>query len=94
MGTGCPFPGGTFGKDPDRPDTIAGIVDRLENKGLVERQPHPADGRAYQVMITARGRGFEKELCDAANRARDRLSTRILPGEYKTLARLLKKLRE
>ena len=73
--------------------TIVGIVDRLVKKGLVERQQHPADRRAYRIILTTRGRELEKELCIAASRVRDKLTTRILPGEYKTLGRLLKRLR-
>jgi DNA-binding MarR family transcriptional regulator len=73
--------------------TIVGIVDRLVEKGLVERQQHPEDRRAYRIILTARGRELETELRMAANRVRDKMTTRILPGEYKTLGRLLKRLR-
>jgi len=74
--------------------TIVGIVDRLEEKGLVERQPHPGDRRVHRIILTISGRELEKELCVAANRVRNKIETRILPGEYKTLGRLLKRLRE
>jgi DNA-binding MarR family transcriptional regulator len=74
--------------------TIVGIVDRLEEKGLVERQPHPEDRRVHQIVLTVNGRDLEKALCMAAVRVRDKMTARILPGEYKTLGRLLKRLRE
>lgn len=32
------------------------LVDRLEERGLVERRPHPEDGRARVVEITREGR--------------------------------------
>jgi MarR family transcriptional regulator, organic hydroperoxide resistance regulator len=39
-----------------RPSTLTGVVDRLERRGLVARQPQPADRRAFQVAPTAAGR--------------------------------------
>lgn len=36
--------------------SITNAVDRLESAGLVERRPHPHDGRATLVAITPRGR--------------------------------------
>ncbi|MFG6449489.1 MarR family winged helix-turn-helix transcriptional regulator [Roseateles sp. BYS180W] len=35
---------------------ITGITDQLEAEGLVQRQPHPADRRAFSVRLTPAGR--------------------------------------
>lgn len=35
--------------------TIGGLIDRLEASGHVERQPDPADRRAWRVYITDKG---------------------------------------
>lgn len=35
--------------------TLTGVVDRLEERGLVERRDHPGDGRATIVRLTAKG---------------------------------------
>jgi DNA-binding MarR family transcriptional regulator len=35
--------------------TISGLVDRAEKRGLLQRAPNPADGRAVDVFLTARG---------------------------------------
>ncbi|TMD43583.1 MAG: MarR family transcriptional regulator [Chloroflexi bacterium] len=35
--------------------TATWIVDRLEQRGLAERRPHPSDRRARLVLLTARG---------------------------------------
>ncbi|MEQ4207493.1 MarR family transcriptional regulator [Actinopolymorpha sp. B17G11] len=32
------------------------ILDRLEQQGLIKRQPHPSDRRAKQIVLTAAGR--------------------------------------
>ena len=49
--------------------TVTGIVDRLEDRGLVRRQPEPDDRRVKALVVTAEG----EEL-------RNRLWARILTG--------------
>jgi DNA-binding MarR family transcriptional regulator len=39
--------------------------DRLENRGLIQRNPHPTDRRATHVSITAAGRRLVTEATDA-----------------------------
>jgi MarR family transcriptional regulator, 2-MHQ and catechol-resistance regulon repressor len=41
-----------------RLSTITGVVDQLENKGLVERTDHPADRRSLHVRLTLEGRSL------------------------------------
>jgi DNA-binding MarR family transcriptional regulator len=43
------------------------LVDDLENAGMVERRPDPADRRARQIALTPKG---EKTLAEAAERIR------------------------
>jgi DNA-binding MarR family transcriptional regulator len=38
------------------PTSVTSIVRRLEAAGLIDRQPHPDDGRAVLAVITAQGR--------------------------------------
>jgi DNA-binding MarR family transcriptional regulator len=38
------------------PSNITGITDRLEARGLVERQPDPSDRRVRHLVLTATGR--------------------------------------
>jgi DNA-binding MarR family transcriptional regulator len=40
-------------------------TDRLENRGLIARNPHPTDRRATQVSITSAGRKLAGEATDA-----------------------------
>lgn len=42
--------------------TITGIVDRLETKGLIERQRHQTDRRKQIVTLTAKGDEFARSL--------------------------------
>jgi DNA-binding MarR family transcriptional regulator len=41
---------------------VTGLVDRLEKRGLVERQDVAADRRAYRVVLTAAGGKLLKEI--------------------------------
>jgi DNA-binding MarR family transcriptional regulator len=51
------------------PTSVTSIVRRLETAGLIDRQPHPDDGRAVLAVITAKGRSLveraTKDLIDA-----------------------------
>ena len=71
---------------------VTSRLDRLERRGLVERQPDPDDRRGVIVELTASG----LEVVDAAveaNTINDRqLMDRFDPQEIETLERLLRKL--
>jgi DNA-binding MarR family transcriptional regulator len=42
--------------------TITGILDRMESRGLLKRQPDPTDRRAIRVVLSDKGRELEKPL--------------------------------
>ncbi|WP_419770738.1 MAG: MarR family winged helix-turn-helix transcriptional regulator [Candidatus Marinarcus sp.] len=44
------------------------LIDKLERKGLVQRQSKLNDRRAYNICITQKGRELEKILIDASNK--------------------------
>lgn len=50
------------------PTSVTNAVDRLETSGLVRRLPHPTDGRATLVEITARGRVTALAATEELNR--------------------------
>jgi len=39
-----------------------GLIDRLEARGLLQRNPIPGDRRAHQVVLTAAGRKLAREI--------------------------------
>src|SRR5262245_41936860 len=41
-----------------RLSTMTGVVDQLEERGLVERADHPEDRRSFQVRLTPEGKRF------------------------------------
>jgi len=44
------------------PSNITGLVDRLEARGLVERQPHPIDRRVKYLALTSAGLELRERL--------------------------------
>ena len=49
------------------PTSVANTVDRLQRDGLVERAPHPTDGRATMVRLTSEGRALAEQATEALN---------------------------
>ena len=45
--------------------TVSGIVDRLQQRGLAERRPHPHDGRASLIVVSATVHDFMRRTYPA-----------------------------
>ncbi len=71
------------------PNTVRAMLLRLEERGLVIREPHPADGRARSVMLTARGRQVFKRLWTKSEPLRQRMLSAFRPSEVTALVTLL-----
>jgi len=48
-----------------KPQSMGTIVAALEEMGLVERKPHPTDGRQLHIRLTPKGVAFRKSVRDA-----------------------------
>src|ERR1700733_7942144 len=48
-----------------RPQSMGATVAALDERGLVERKPHPTDGRQVNIMLTAKGVAVRKSAKDA-----------------------------
>jgi DNA-binding MarR family transcriptional regulator len=69
------------------------LIDRMEKAGLVERLPHPEDGRGQLVAITAEGRALQKRIWKVYGPAiAKHVGEKLRPAEAAELARLLQKL--
>lgn len=72
--------------------TLAGVLDRLQEAGLVARRPHPEDGRSIQVCLTDRGREKAAALTEIKDRANADYLDCLTPAEAMILRALLIKL--
>jgi DNA-binding MarR family transcriptional regulator len=58
---------------------IIGVLDDLQGRGLIERQPDPADRRVHVLSLTAAGRRVHRAVRSAIREREERLLAR-LPG--------------
>ena len=72
---------------------LSRLVDRLAERGLVERKPDPADGRAIHLALTDAGRVLQRQvgLQHGSSVARG-LAARLTPGELRELETICLKL--
>lgn len=50
------------------PPTMSRIVDGMEARGLLERRPHPEDGRVRLIYLTRKGQQLKSKLVPLAER--------------------------
>lgn len=77
-----------------RNGTLTGLLDRLEEAGLVQRTPCPDDGRAFRVRLTARGREMGPHLLEFHQRGTAALEAGLTRKEVAELKRLLARVLE
>lgn len=72
------------------PITLCRMVDRLEEAGLIERRPDPADRRARLLHTTAKCRKFMEQLQVALDGLLDEMLAGLSSAERSEFARLLR----
>lgn len=72
--------------------TMVGLLDALEAKGLVARQPDPADRRRNVVEVTERGERALDDALRASDRAERQLLSRLDRSERAQLRDLLTRI--
>ncbi len=74
------------------PPNLVKLVADLDKRGLVQRKPHPTDGRAIGLHLTTEGRKLMREAETTVRALEDSASSRLSPAERLTLISLLKKV--
>ncbi len=72
-----------------KPSTVNGIVDRLEEKGLVQRSTDQLDGRRRLLRLTAQSRSFFDEFTAITQEVADCIQRGFAPEEAEQLRLLL-----
>ena len=74
------------------PPNLVGMINTLEKRELVERMPHPRDGRAMGLHLTSGGEKLMRDAEKTAAQLEAAVAARLTPTELRTLITLLKKV--
>ena len=74
------------------PPNLVGMVNALEKRNLIARQPHPRDGRAVGLHLTAVGQKLMRDAEATAAQLESDVAGKLTPAELRTLMKLLKKV--
>jgi DNA-binding MarR family transcriptional regulator len=80
-----------------RPQSMGATIAALEEMGMVEREPHPTDGRQVYIALTAKGAAVRKSTGDAKRTWLAQAVAQLEPEERETLftaGEILKRLAE
>jgi DNA-binding MarR family transcriptional regulator len=76
------------------PNTLRAMLVLLEERSLIERPPHPTDGRARSVALTPAGRKMQQKLWRQSNSLRRRMLAEFTDDEADTLGQFLDRFRD
>ncbi len=72
-----------------RPQTLTAILDHLQSRGLLERSPHPTNGRMLSVSLTPRGHEVLTECDQRVHRIEQQMLSGLNQQELSQFANLL-----
>jgi MarR family transcriptional regulator, lower aerobic nicotinate degradation pathway regulator len=72
--------------------TLGNVIERLESKQLIERQPSPGDKRVKLLYLTKAGAALLRAIAPSVDRAQVRMLQPLKPADRKTLMTLLSQL--
>ncbi|MFM1948674.1 MAG: Multidrug resistance operon repressor [Pseudomonadota bacterium] len=74
------------------PPNLVGLVQSLESRGLLERLPHPSDGRAMGLHPTDQGEQLMKKAEATASELEMTIGSKLTSHQAQTLVSLLQKI--
>lgn len=75
-----------------RPPNLVALVSTFDARGLIERRPHPTDGRALGLHLTAAGRRLATRVERDVTRAETEATSMLSESERDLLISLLSRL--
>ena len=72
--------------------TIVELIDELEQRGVVVRRRNSADRRSYALVLTPKGRAFQKRASKAFEDAADEFFDALKPSERQLLSDMMRRL--
>ena len=74
------------------PPNLVGKISLMEKRDLLQRKPHPDDGRAIGLSLTVAGSQMMLDAENTATELEQEVSSKLTGSEAKTLLRLLQKV--
>ena len=74
------------------PPNLVSLIQSLDSRGLVERLPHPHDGRAVGLHPTKKGRTLMVQAEATASELEKNVGGKLTPTQAQTLVTLLQKI--
>jgi DNA-binding MarR family transcriptional regulator len=74
------------------PPNLVGMLNTIEKRGLIERKPHPMDGRAMGLHVTDSGTELATQVEAEVGQLEIEATSGLTATERKTLMRLLQKI--
>jgi DNA-binding MarR family transcriptional regulator len=74
------------------PPNLVGLIQALDARGLIERLPHPHDGRAVGLHPTAKGIDLMAEAEVTASELEKNVGGKLTANQTQTLVSLLQKI--
>ncbi|MFD0882021.1 MarR family winged helix-turn-helix transcriptional regulator [Variovorax dokdonensis] len=74
------------------PPNLVNLISTLDSRGLIERRPHPHDGRAVGLHLTPEGERLTADAERAVTQAELDASAKLSTRERESLIHLLQKL--
>ena len=75
----------------DKPNTNR-ILEKLQMKALITREPHPTDKRAFQIYLTEYGRALKDELIPIVQRLTEDATKNMEPQKIVEFKKFLNQL--
>jgi DNA-binding MarR family transcriptional regulator len=72
--------------------TISGLVERTEKRGLLQRTPHPVDGRSVEVALSRAGREAAARGTAALSEALSPMTSALSRADTQRLTTLIDRL--
>lgn len=67
-------------------------LDKLQEKGLIERRPDPSDRRAVHIYLTRQAEGYREDILESAERVDQQIAEMFDGREFDVFQRVLTEL--
>lgn len=72
--------------------SLVGIIDRMEDKGLLKRIRSTSDRRSVRISTTAKGRRLEEKIQPLVDECYAQIVSDIKPGDWKIMMNTLQQI--